>query len=151
MAKKRGKGKHRRSNPRASSKAHHPHRRRRRNPSSDFGTRLGRLALGATVAVGTAVGVTFLTGKIAPGNPLSLYGIPAATFVAGAAIAKKMPLLGAGMALGAPAPFALPLATKLLLATEPATPATTSAGIARAYRRMGAVHMGAVHMGRAYA
>ena len=133
--------------------------RRRRNPSGDFASRLGKLATITGVAVASAVGVYFGQAKIAPGNPMSLYGIPAGVFLLGVGIARKMPTIGAGLAIGAPAPFALPLASKLLAATNP-TPATTAAGVGRAYRsmraidmsgrRLGAVHLGAVHPGSQY-
>lgn len=141
MAKK--KPKHRsssRRNPSRKGKGRHP--RRRRNPSGDFGSRLGRLALGATVAVGSAVAVTYLTSKIAPGQAASLYGIPIAVFVGGVALARKFPLVGAGIAIGAPAPFAIPLAARLLTATPSANAAQTAAGISRAYRTMRAVDVG---------
>lgn len=122
------------------------------------------MAFGALIAVGTGVGVTYAASKIMPGSNVSMYGVPALTFLAGVGIARTMPTLGVGMALGSFAPFVVPVTTKLLTATTPATPAATSAaagaaGIARAYRRMNAVHMGrgagaidmrAVHMGRGY-
>jgi hypothetical protein len=137
------------------------HHRRRRNPET-FAQRAGKLAFGAVIAVGTGVGVTYAASKIMPGSNVSMYGIPALTFLAGVGIARTMPTLGVGMALGSFAPFVVPVTTKLLTATQPATPAATTAaagaaGIARAYRRMNAVHMGrgvsavnmnAVHMGR---
>jgi len=159
--KKKGGGKRkspRRSNPSNPKKG--SHRRRRRNPPNDFLGRVGRLAGGAAVAVATAVGVTYATSKVMPGSNVSLYGIPALAFLAGAAMSKSMPILGTGIALGAPAPFALPLATKLLAltpatsttpaATTTQTPAQTTSGIGRAYRRMRAVDMGAVDMGAVY-
>ena len=170
MAKKKRSGGKKRSGAKRRSNPSNPrkgsHRRRRRNPPNDFLSRVGRLAGGAAVAVGTAVGVTYATSKIMPGSNVSLYGIPALAFLAGAAMSKSMPILGTGVALGAPAPFALPLATKLLALT-PATSTTTSTttasttqpatattnGIGRAYRRMRAVDMGAVdmNMGAVYA
>jgi hypothetical protein len=154
-------------NPRRGGKrSHHgkrrgnPRRRRRSNPSG-FMERAGRLLGLAAVAVGTGVGVTWAASKIMPGTNTSLYGIPILTFLAGAAISQKMPTLGVGIAAGSAAPFVVPLTTKLLTATAPATPttpATTAAGIARAYRgmraidmghgRMGAIDMGAIDMGR---
>lgn len=134
------------------------HHRRRRNPSGDFGSRLGRLAIMAGVGVGTAVLTTIGAAKIMPGSPVTLYGIPIATGLIGVALAKKFPTVGPGVAVGSVAPFALPLASKALTAMQPASPSQTAAGIQRAYRtmravhmgRMGAVHMGAVHAG-AYA
>jgi hypothetical protein len=73
-----------------------------------------------------------------------MYGIPALAFLAGVGIARTMPTLGVGMALGAASPFVIPVATKLLTATAPATtPATTAAlravTMSRAYRTMRAV------------
>jgi hypothetical protein len=151
----------RRGKRRASSHRKHKgaHRRRRRNPSG-FMERAGRLLGLAAVAVGTGVGVTWAASKVMPGSNTSLYGIPILTFLAGAAISQKMPTLGVGIAAGSAAPFVMPLATKLLTATAPSSPATTAAGISRAYRsmraidmgggRMGAIDMGAIDMGRHY-
>lgn len=152
MAKKKTrKSPRRRRNPSNPKKG--SHRRRRRNPGT-YAERAGKLAAGAAVAVGTAVLVTYGTAKVMPGSNVSLYGIPAATFLVGAAVARTMPTLGVGMALGSFAPFALPLTSKLLTATAPSAPAATAAGIARSMRnmravsmgRMGAIDMGAVDM-----
>lgn len=160
MAKRRKRshhGRRRRRNP-TNPRRHH---RRRRNPET-FAQRAGKLAAGAAVAVATAVGVTFGQAKLMPGSSVSLYGIPALAFLAGVGIARTMPTLGVGMALGSFAGFSLPLSTKLITATSgttpaPATPAVTpaqAAGISRAFRSMravsmgrgyGAVNMGAVH------
>jgi hypothetical protein len=128
------------------------HRRRRRNPGS-FSEKAGQLAVLGAAAVATAVIVTIGTAKIYPGKPLSLYGIPAVAFLAGVALSKSSPKLGVGIAAGAFAPFALPLASKVLTATTPAsTPAVAASGIGRSMRqmamgrRMGAVDMGAVNL-----
>jgi hypothetical protein len=131
-------------------------RRRRRNPAGGFGDRLIKLGLGAAVAVGTGVAVTYGMGKIMPGTKTSLYGVPAVAFVAGVAMAKSMPTLGTGIALGAFTPFALPLASKMLSAGIPSANAASTAGaISRAYRSVSAVNgyghrwnpsMGAVDM-----
>src|SRR2546430_13892114 len=89
MAKKKSKkkggarGKGRRSNP----KHHKGKHRRRRNPRVTFGQALGRVAGGIGVMLVSGALVTVATAKIAPGNPLSLYGIPLLTAVTGAAIA----------------------------------------------------------------
>ncbi len=160
MAKTRGKAKHgshrkhtRRANP---SHRRHPHRRRR-NPSGDFGSRLGRFALAGAGAIATAVAVTYATGKISPGATWSLYGIPAVAFLGGVAIARKMPMTGVSIALGSVAPFALPLASKLLSAGQSSGPQQTAAGLGRAYRtlhpamgwsRQGTVYSGAQMRGR---
>lgn len=104
--------------------------------------RAGRLLGLGAVAVATGVGVTYAASKIMPGTNTSLYGIPILTFLAGVAISTKMPTLGVGIAAGAATPFVVPLSTKLLTATAPSTPATTAAGISRAYRSMRAIDMG---------
>lgn len=118
--------------------------------------RAGRLLGLAAVGVATGVGVTWGASKLMPGSNVSLYGIPILTFLAGVAISTKMPTLGVGIAAGAASPFVVPVTTKLLAATAPSTPATTAAGIARAYRsmraidmgrRMSAIDMGAIDMG----
>jgi hypothetical protein len=145
MAKRR-KGRKNPANPRRRRARKNPiHRRRRRNPET-FAQRAGKLAAGAVVAVGTGVLVTYAASKIQPGTAVSMYGIPALAFLAGVGIARTMPTLGVGMALGASSPFVIPVATKLLSATQPSSPATAAAlhaaGIARAYRRMSAVSMG---------
>lgn len=163
MAKRRrksGKSKRRRRNPsnpsnpprrRAAARTTH---RRRRNPREGFGDRAMKLAGGAIVALATGSLVVFGMGKLSATHPnIAEYGLPAAGFLTGVALYKTHPTLGAGMALGAAAPFALPLGGKLLVATQQTTtPATTAAGIGRAIRaaQMGAVQMGAVQMGRAY-
>lgn len=146
MARKKKKkgGHHHRRNPSNPKRGHH---RRRRNPGDGFMSRAGRLAGAALVALGTGALVTVATAKIAPGNPLSLYGIPAGTFLAGAAIAKKAPTIGGGMALGAFAPFAVPVGSQILSMTSGQPASTTAAGIARAYRSMRAIDMGAIDMG----
>lgn len=139
------------------------HTRRRRNPAAGgFVDRLTHLAGGALAAVGTGVLVIYgqsklqpapVAGATTPATPsnLVLYGVPLAAFLAGTALAGKIPTLGAGVALGAFSPFALPLASKMLAAstattatttttTQPA--ATTAAGLGRAFRSMRAVSMG---------
>jgi len=148
MAKRRRRARKNPANPRRrrASRKNPIHRRRRRNPET-FAQRAGKLAAGAVVAVGTGVLVTYAASKIQPGTAISMYGIPALAFLAGVGIARTMPTLGVGMALGAASPFVIPVATKLLSATQPATTPTTAAalhaaGIARAYRRMSAVSMG---------
>jgi hypothetical protein len=129
------------SNPRRSRKR--THHRRRRNPSGGFMDRAAKLAGGALVAVGTGVAETFAMSKFSPqGATMSMvveYGVPAAVFLTGVAVAKSSPTIGVGMALGAFAPFVLPITSKALAATAPATPSTTAAGISRAYRAMRAV------------
>jgi hypothetical protein len=148
MAKKKKSSTKRRAPRRNPATKSNKGRRRRRNPGNMFVERAGRLAAGAAVAVATAIGVTYGAAKIMPGTKTSLYGIPALAFLAGAAIARTMPILGGGIALGAFAPFALPLSTKLLGATTPttttpaSTPAVAASGIARAYRNMRAIDMG---------
>ena len=147
MAKKKKSGGTKRKSPRRGNPTKNKSRRRRRNPGT-FAERAGKLAGGAAVAVLSAIGVTFGTAKIMPGSKLSLYGIPGLVFLAGVGIARTMPTLGVGMALGAFAPFALPLTSKLLTATTPAapsSPAVTAAGISRAFRGMRAVSIGAGH------
>lgn len=136
-------------------KGHHPRRHRRRNPGT-FMERAGKLAGGALLAVGTGVGVTYAMTKLAPmiGSPAAEYGVPLVTFGIGVAVARTMPTLGVGMALGSFAPFVIPVTGKLLSATAPSTPSATAAGIARRLRqmravsigRMGAIDMGAVDM-----
>jgi hypothetical protein len=138
---KRGKG--RRGSPKKG------HRRRRRNPSGTFMSRLGMLAGGAVVALGTGILVTVATGKAAAGGNLSLYGIPAATFIGGVAISKAAPTIGTGIALGAFGPFALPVASHVMAGSSatgggglsPAM-ARTAAALGRSVRRMSAVQMG---------
>ena len=160
MAKKKKTGGTKKS-PRRSNPKKPAHRRRRRNPGT-FAERAGKIAGVAAVALATGALVYVGTSKIMPGTNTSLYGIPIATFLVGAAAARTMPTLGVGMAIGSVAPFALPVANKIAAMTAPATPTTpaaTAAGIARSMRnmravsmgRMGAIDMGAVDMGRAYA
>ena len=134
-------------------------RRRRHNPGATFVQALGRVLGAAAAAFGTGVAVTYAAVKIAPGNRAAEYGIPAATALLGAAIATRMPLIGAGVAAGAAAPFVTPVAAGLL-GPAPATPTSTTAGALRAvamgsawrelneYPRpagVGAVRMGAVY------
>lgn len=159
MAKKNPRRGKRRASPHRRHRKGAQRRRRRSNPSG-FMERAGRLLGLGAVAVATGVGVTYAASKIMPGTNTSLYGIPILTFLAGVAISTKMPTLGVGIAAGAATPFVVPLTTKLMTATAPATPSTpaaTTAGIARAYRsmraidmghRMGAIDMGAIDMGR---
>lgn len=135
MAKKKGgtrrKGSHRK-NP---SHKKGGRGRRRRNPST-FWERAGKLAAGAAVAVGTGVLVTYAQSKIMPGQAVTLYGIPALAFLAGVGIARTMPTLGVGMALGSFAGFATPLTSKLLAATTPTATTTAAISAARAVRMM---------------
>jgi hypothetical protein len=153
MAKgKKGKSKKgssgRRSNKRNPKRSHR--RRSRRNPKMGFGTALGHALAGAAVMFGTGVLVTVATAKIAPGNPLSLYGIPAVTAVAGAAIATRAPMIGVGMAAGAAAPFVLPVGSKLLGSGTKVTQmnGTRARQLAAATQRaMRAVELGRVQMG----
>lgn len=144
-AKKKGGG-HRRprsSNPKK-GKTHH---RRRRNPGTVM-DRAVKLLGGAAVALATGVAVTVATAKIDPGNPLSLYGIPAATFGLGAAVAGKHPTVGVGMALGSLSPFVIPVSSKVLTAGIPSANANqTAAGLGWAMRRMRGARMGAIDMG----
>jgi len=153
MAKRARRARKNPANPRRHRRRKNPSnpRRRRRNPET-FAQRGGKLLAGAVVAVGTGVLVTYAASKIMPGSAVSMYGVPALAFLAGVGIARTMPTLGVGMALGAASPFVLPVATKLLTATQPATPAATTAalhaaGMARAYRTMRAVDMGAIDIG----
>ena len=147
--KKKGGGTKRRAHRKNPSRKHH-HARRRRNPSNTFGSRLGKLAIGAAAVVASGVLTTFAMSKIQPGTALSMYGVPVVVGLAGVAMAGKMPMLGGGLALGAATPYVLPLASRAIAATQP-TPATTAGALAAAYRRnalpMGAVNMGAVNMG----
>ena len=146
MAKGKGKGKGkggRRKNGRKGSHHKKGSHRRRRNPPNTFGARLGRLAAAGAVAVATGVGVYYAAGKIAPTHPqIASYGVPLAGLLLGVALARKMPVLGAGVAVGSVAPLAVPVATKVL---NPAASATSSLG--RAARRMAAIDMGAIDMG----
>jgi hypothetical protein len=142
LAAKRGARRRRRSNPTR-------HYRRRRNPET-FAQRAGKLAFGAVAALGTGVVVIYAASKIMPGQAISEYGIPALVFLAGVGIARTMPTLGVGMALGSFSPFVLPVASKVVSALTPATPAATTAaaqaaGIARAYRGMRALGRGGMH------
>jgi hypothetical protein len=167
MAKKRKSGgrKKARKNPsnpprrRASGRRtkSNPPRRRRRNPrGGGFGDRAVKLAGGAAIALIAGAGVLVGMSKLAPTYPnVAEYGVPLAGFALGAALYKSHPTIGAGLALGSvAAPFALPLGSKILNATNPApaSTTTTAAGIAAVMRQMGAVQrpMGAVQMGRAY-
>jgi hypothetical protein len=156
------------SNPRrrrSSGRRAAPPRRRRRNPET-FADRAMKLGGGALLALGTGGLLIFGMGKLSATHPtLAEYGLPAAAFVAGAAVAKSHPILGGGIAVGALSPFALQVGSKLLTmspattpattTTTPATATTTAAGIGRAIRavQMGAVQrpLGAVQLGRAYA
>lgn len=141
MAKRKGghkkSGGHRRRNP-SNPRRKKGHHRRRRNPGDTFMSRAGRLLGGAAVAVATGVAVTYVQAKWMPGNPLTLYGVPAAGFLAGVALAKKAPTFGVGMALGSASPFVLPLGSRLLAAGTPT---------ANASRTTAAVELGAVEMG----
>jgi hypothetical protein len=148
MAKRRkggksGKGAHRKATTRRRRKNPTHRTRRRRNPANTFMDRAAKLAGLALVAVGTGVASTFAMSKLTPAGTtmsnLVEYGIPAGVFLAGAAVMKSSPMLGAGMAAGAFAPFVLPLTSKALTATAPATPTTTAAGLGRAFRNMRAV------------
>jgi hypothetical protein len=130
------------------------HARRRRNPKGDFGDRALKLA-GATAAavVGGVVSYVAMT-KLSSYGAAAEYGIPAALFLTGAAIAKSHPLVGGGLALGSVAPFVPAAASKVLAAlpasttpATPSTPAATANGISRAVRNMRAIDMGAVSMG----
>jgi hypothetical protein len=163
MAKKSKPRKRNKSNPRkgprraARRNPSNPPRRRRRNPREDFADRAMKLGGGALLALGTGGLLIFGMGKLSATHPrLAEYGLPAAAFVSGAAVAKSHPILGGGIAIGALSPFALQVGSKLLTmspATTPATTTTTAAGIARAIRavQLGAVQrpLGAVQ--RAYA
>lgn len=108
-----------------------------------------KLAGGALATLVSGVVVTVAISKApATWGKAAEYGIPAAAFLAGAAVAKSHPMVGGGVALGAFTPFVLPLASKALTALPAAqTPAATAAGIGRAFRSMRAVDLGAVDMG----
>jgi hypothetical protein len=161
MAKKKksksGGGKRRSSHRKTSH--HRKGTRRRRNPGNDFMSRAGRVLGVGLVALGTGALVLVGQSRFEPGTALSQYGIPVAGAVVGVALAKKMPTLGIGMAIGSvAAPFTLPLASKVnSMLPAPAATATTS-GLAAVQLRgalaqrlgpsrrfMGAVNMGAVH------
>ena len=138
-----------RSSSKRSTKRKGGHRRRRNPGSGSFMSRAGHLAGGALVALATGVLVTVATGKASAGGNLALYGIPAGTFLAGAAMSKAAPTIGTGVALGAFAPFALPVASHILTAGIPdATGGTAkaAAGLGRSIRMMRAVQ--ASGMGR---
>jgi hypothetical protein len=161
MAAKKGKGKGRKSPRRSNPTKKGHHGKRRRNPTT-FLDRVGRLAGVAAIALGSGAATYVATSRIAPGSPASLYGIPAGVFLIGAAAYRTMPTLGAGLAIGAVSPFALPIASKAASMIAPSSPSSTAAGITRSLRNiravsmgrnydMGAVDMGAVDMmGRAY-
>jgi hypothetical protein len=154
-AKKRSGGKKRakKRNSNPGNPARNPRRskgrrpsRRRRNPETFVGN-LTHLA-GAAL-VGLAAGTLVLYGQAhlvkpgAPPNPAILYGVPAVGLLVGAALAKKAPTIGAGIALGSiVGPFAIPVATKLMTMGKGATPAQAAA--------LAAVHMGAVDLSDAY-
>ena len=136
-------------------------RRRRRNPKTTFVQAVGKVLGGAAAMFGSGVLVTLGTAKIKPGAWYTMYGIPVAAGLTGAAIATKWPVVGLGIAAGGAAPFVLPVASRML---QPATPAatTTTSGLravamGNAWRslntaqRMNAVRMGAVRMGTLYA
>lgn len=150
---------------RAHGRKHNPanpkHRaRRRRNPGVTFVQALGKVLGAAAAMFGTGVVTTYAVTKIAQGNPLSLYGIPAGFVLLGAGVATKMPMVGAGIAAGAAAPFVLPV-TSSLMSPPAATPTTTGAALKAVamggtwrelsqYPRpagIGAVQMGSVHAG----
>lgn len=139
----KGKGKGRRSNP-----SHHKKKKsgRRRNPPQTFMGALGHI-LGAA-AVGLVAGGAVLYGqqKIAPGSAASLYGVPAVGVLVGAAVAKKAPTIGVGLALGSIlGPFTIPVASKVLGAASSSTTTSTAAQTAA----LAAVQLGAVTMGQA--
>jgi hypothetical protein len=156
-----GHGK-RKTNP-ANPAAKNPGRRpRRRNPKTTFVQAVGKVLGGAAAMFGSGVLVTLGTAKIKPGAWYTMYGIPVAAGLAGAAIATKWPVVGLGVAAGGAAPFVLPVASRML---QPATPTTTTPAVAglravamgnawrslNASQRMSAVRMGAVRMGTLYA
>jgi len=145
---KRGKG--RKSNP-SNPHGKHKGKRRRRNPGT-FMQRLGSLLGGAAIALATGAVVTYATGKVMVGSPVSLYGIPAATLLGGVALAGKYPTIGTGLALGAFGPFAIPLGTKLLTAGTPSANASSTAAVSRAGAQLGEAMrgMGSVSMGATY-
>jgi hypothetical protein len=148
-AKGKGKGKGKSAAKRPSGKRNpkNPKRRARRNPAGGFGDRAMKLLGGAAVVVATGIGVTYAMSKLDPGSNVSTYGIPLVTFGVGAALARKMPVLGGGMALGAATPFVLPLTSRVLALGQP-TPATTAAGLGRMLNQMRSVHqLGAVQRG----
>lgn len=162
--KKKGGGSRRKSGRRNPSNPKRGHRRRR-NPGNTFGDRFGKLAGLALVTLASGAAVLVAQSRIQPGTALSEYGIPVVGFVAGVALAKKMPTLGTGIAAGsAAAPFVLPLGSKIAgmlpaatpaatTTTTPTTTATTS-GLQAAIRQrlggsrryMGAVNLGAVNL-----
>ena len=148
MAKKKSAKKRR--NP--ANPSHHKHkgghpRRRRRNPKGDFGDRAVKLGMAALAAIGGGVVSYVAMSKLSSYGAAAEYGVPAAIFLTGAALAKSHPLIGAGLGIGAAAPFVAPLASKALAAmpasTTPAT--TTTNGIAAVVRQLGAVQMRSVY------
>lgn len=124
---------------RSKRKTNKKHPRRRRNPSGTFGSRLVNLALAGAAGVATGVVVYWGGGQL-PAHPnVAMYGLPAAGLVLGAVVAKSHPLIGAGIGVGAVAPFAVPIATKVLNPSH-----STTAALGRAARTMRAIPMGAV-------
>lgn len=157
-AKKRSGKTSKRKNPSNPRRRNPTRGRRRRNPggSAKFSDRFLKLSGAAVAAV--AGGVISYVGmsKLAQYGQAAEYAVPAAMLLTGAALAKSHPLLGAGIGIGAVAPFVPMAASKVLAlmpAATPTTPATTTAGLQyRMARQMGAVQMGAVQMsGNRYA
>lgn len=174
------KGHGRKGNPAAKNP---PHRRRRRNPKITFVQALGKVAGGAAAMFGSGVVTTLAAAKLqtamsapAAGTTAPTQASAAWTYVPsavvallGAAVATRMPIVGAGITAGAAAPFVLPVASRMLMPSSPAaapaaSPATVAAlravamGSGGAWRALNtardlrAVQMGRVQMGRhAYA
>lgn len=142
--KKSGGGHRKRSRSRSGGGGggHHTRRRRRNPPRTTFVQAVGKVLGGAAAMFGSGVITTVATAKIAPGHPLSLYGIPAGVALIGAGVATKMPIVGAGITAGAAAPFVLPVASQLLGggAGMMAKPSTVSAlravAMSGAYRQL---------------
>lgn len=97
-------------------------RPRRRNPGTTFVQALGKVLGGVAAAFGAGVVTTVATAKIAPGHPLSLYGIPLGVGLLGAAVATKAPVVGVGIAAGAASPFVLPVSSTVLAGTTTGIP-----------------------------
>lgn len=131
-------------------------RKPRRNPRITFVQAIGKVVGAGAAVLGAGVVSTLAMAKLeSMGYPnAGAYGVPLAVGLAGAAIATRAPLVGAGVAAGGiAAPFVLPVTSRLL--APPAS--TTTAGLravsmgsraADAWRRLNPSRMSAVSMGR---
>ncbi len=76
---------------------------------------LGHLVGAGLVGLAAGTAVLYGQSKISPGRAMSLYGVPLVGLGIGAAMAKRFPLLGTGIAMGSVlGPFTVPVATKVL-------------------------------------